>query len=119
MKRAFVIDDEEAICLLLSAMLRKKGFETNTHHQLSGAINKLIDFNPDILFLDLSLGDGSGFSIVPAIKKELPNLKIIISSAHSGVNERKEAERLGVFHFVSKPLNRGTIDKVVGLLEIE
>lgn len=118
MKKAFVIDDEEAICLLLSAMLRKKGFETDTHFQLGGALIKLKKFNPDVLFLDLSLGDGSGFSIIPAIKKELPELKIIISSAHSGINERKEAERLGVFHFVSKPLNRETIDEVIGLLNV-
>ena len=117
MNKAFIIDDEESICLLLSAMLRKKNFITETHHQLGGAIAKLNQFSPDFIFLDLSLGDGSGFSLVPAIKENLPNTKIIISSAHSGSSERKEAKILGVDHFISKPLTKETIDSVINLLE--
>lgn len=109
LEKAFVIDDEQAICFLLSALLRKKGFATDYYTQLSGSISKLKEFAPDVIFLDLSLNDGSGFSIIPAIKNELPNVEIIIISAHSGPAERSQAKDLNIKYFIPKPLNKKNI----------
>lgn len=112
-KKAFIVDDETAICALLSALLEKKGLETDTHHQLTGALQKLVEFKPNVLFLDLSLGDGSGFSLIPSIKSKLPETIIVISSAHSGVNERNEAKKLGAHHFLSKPLTSKSVNNIL------
>lgn len=111
--KAFIIDDEEAICFLVSAMLKKKGFKTSYYTQLTGAISKMNDFAPDIVFLDLSLNDGSGFSIVPSIQTNYPEAEIIIISAHSGISEKRQAENLNIKYFIPKPLNQEAIHQIL------
>ena len=63
-KKAYIIDDEEAIRILLSAILNKSEIKTENHNQINGAVEKAENFQADVIFLDLSLKDGSGFSII-------------------------------------------------------
>ncbi len=108
-QKVYIIDDEEPICLLLSSLLRKEGIDTEYSTLLSGSVSKVKSFDPDVVFLDLSLKDGSGFSIIPQLKKEVPEAQIVVISAHSSDVERKQADTLGVKTFLPKPLNRDLI----------
>ena len=109
LESAYIIDDEEVICMLLSAILKREGMEIEYSTTIKNAVEGAIEFNPDVIFLDLNLKDGSGFSIVPELQKELPNAEIVIISAHNGESERKQAKNLNIDHFLPKPLNRGLI----------
>ena len=74
-----------------------------------GSVEKADSFKPDVIFLDLSLGDGSGFSIIPELRNKVPNAEIILISAHDGEAERNNANELNITHFIPKPLNRDLI----------
>lgn len=108
-KKAYIIDDEEAIRILLAALLEREGISCKSHSQISGAVEIAKDFQADVIFLDLSLKDGSGFSIIPELRKLSPQSEIVIISAHTDQSELDHAKELSVKHFLPKPLNRELI----------
>lgn len=108
-KKAYIIDDEEAIRILLSAILNKSEIKTENHNQINGAVEKAENFQADVIFLDLSLKDGSGFSIINDLKHVSPRSEIVIISAHTGKSEQQHAKELGVNYFLHKPLSKKSI----------
>src|SRR5690606_11760405 len=108
-KKAYIIDDEEAIRILLSAILAKAGIKTQSHNQDNGAVEKANDFQADVISLDPSLKDGSGFSIINDLKRVSPQSEIAIISAHTGKSEQLQAKELGVNYFLQKPLSKKLI----------
>lgn len=104
-----VVDDEVEICLLLSGMLRKMGFGTEYAHSVSEGIQKVSENDFDVIFLDLNLPDGLGFHLIPKVKSENPNSKIVIISAYDGNIERERAAAEGAHFFIPKPFNKKMI----------
>lgn len=99
--------------MLLSSILEREGNLCNWSTELAGVIPKIIEFKAEILFLDLSLKDGSGFSIVEELQRRMPEMEIIIISAHNGPAELNQARQVGIEHFLSKPLNKELILKTL------
>jgi ActR/RegA family two-component response regulator len=66
-RSCFVIDDDAGICKALSFTLRRLGFETTeiaTPATLAAALNAQ---NPDLVFLDLGLGQAGAMDILPML----------------------------------------------------
>lgn len=69
---------------------------------LSEAETELVGKSPDVLLLDLKLGDESGFTFVPRAKELLPTLKIVVHSTYDDEIYRRHAESVGVNAYVAK-----------------
>ena len=108
-----IVDDEPDICFLLGNMLRQKNFNTVIANTLNDGLDKLRQFVPSLLFLDIHLPDGSGLDIIRSVKKDFPSLKIIMMSAYDGAKERRRAIEEGADIFISKPLSRELITQSV------
>jgi two-component system KDP operon response regulator KdpE len=104
-----IVDDEPDICFLLGNMLKQKSFKPIMANSLSEGLEKLKKHLPALLFLDIHLPDGSGLDILSRIKKDFPNLKIIMMSAYDGPREKTRAIEEGADIFISKPLSRDLI----------
>lgn len=112
-KNALVIDDEQEIGLLLSTLLGKLGMEAKYANNLDKGLTMFKDQCPQVVFLDLNLPDGSGFSLVPKMKNGPAATKVIIITARDGANERSMAKKLGVDYVLSKPLSRNGVVEVL------
>jgi two-component system KDP operon response regulator KdpE len=108
-----IVDDEPDICFLLGNMLRQKSFVPVIANTLTEGLNKLRQFSPSLLFLDIHLPDGSGLDIIRGAKKDFPGLKIIMMSAYDGAREKNRAMEEGADIFISKPLSRDLITQSV------
>ncbi len=97
-----IIEDEEDICILLSGFLEKNSITTSYSTTAEEGISKIIEFKPEIVFLDNNLPDGSGIELIPRIKKLIPNSIIIVISALS--NMKEIALFNGANGFLSKPI---------------
>ncbi len=116
-KRALIIDDEVDICRLLSSVIGKEGLQTNYANSLADGKNKIVDFFPHIIFLDLNLPDGVGFSLIPFIRQQLPDVKIVVISAYDSAREKEFTKHeMSVDFFISKPLNKDLILKTIDSL---
>jgi two-component system OmpR family response regulator len=114
--KVLIVDDELDICYLLSSMLKQRSFKTGFVNSLSDAIVALQTDTPTLLFLDNHLPDGFGLDFIPYVKKNYPEMKVIMITAHDGAAERKIAYNGGVDLFVAKPLSRKLIDDAIDKL---
>jgi two-component system OmpR family response regulator len=115
--KVLIVDDELDICYLLSGMLKQRNFLTGFVNTLSDAVIALQNDPPAILFLDNHLPDGFGLDFIPYIKKNYPEVKVIMITAHDGAVERRQAYEGGVDLFVAKPLNRKMINDAIDKLD--
>lgn len=114
--KVLIVDDEMDICYLLSGMLKQRNFRTGFVNSLSDAVVALQTDTPSLLFLDNHLPDGFGLDFIPYIKKNYPEVKVIMITAHDGAAERNTAYKGGVDLFIAKPLNRKLINDAIDQL---
>jgi len=60
---------------------------------------------PDLVLLDLQLPDQSGVDVLRQMRVMDPNAVVIMVTAHGGVPDAVAAFKLGLFDFLSKPLD--------------
>ena len=109
-KRVLIVDDEADICLLLSGLLRRLGYQPTCAHFLEDGRQCLRSQQFDAIFLDLNLPDGLGFDLLTSIKEEQANAKIIMISAFDGQAERRRATEQGASYFIGKPFTRRSVE---------
>lgn len=107
--KVLVIDDEEEIGTLLTSVLCSLGFIAEHRPNLKSGLAAFESEKHDIVFLDLRLPDGDGFSIIPLLKKRNANANIIIITAHGAQEEKQRAYSMGANYFLQKPFNIGQV----------
>lgn len=117
LKKALVIDDEAEIGMLLSTLLSNLGIEALYAQNLEMGLKMYEEARPQLVFLDLNLPDGLGFSLVPKIKDGGLRARVVMITAQDGAKERAMAEHLGVDYLLPKPLSRNNIVAVLSKLE--
>src|SRR5579872_2676727 len=114
--KVLIVDDELDICYLLSGMLKQRNLITGFVNTLSDAVIALQTDTPSILFLDNHLPDGFGLDFIPYVKKNYPEIKVIMITAHDSSAERSMAYSGGVDAFIAKPLTRKVINEAIDKL---
>lgn len=115
-EKVLIVDDELDICYLLSGLLKQRNFSTGFVNTIASAVDALQTDTPSLLFLDNHLPDGFGLDFIPFIKKNYPDIKIIMITAHDSAAERKMAYNGGVDLFIAKPLSRKMINDAIDKL---
>lgn len=116
-KRVLIIDDEADICLLLSGLLRRLGYQPTCANFLEEGKRYISAQKFDAVFLDLNLPDGIGFDLLPILKGG-EDTKIIMISAFDGVAERKRAADGGADYFMGKPFTRKTVEQALESIQV-
>lgn len=114
---ALVVDDEKDICYLLNFILRQKNIPTQLAGSLAEADKLIEKQSPSIIFLDNHLPDGLGIENIGRLKKNLPDTKIVMISAHDNASDRQKAYEEGVDFFISKPFKKEAIVLVLDYLQ--
>lgn len=73
----------------------------------------IIKEKPDILITDIRMPFMDGLELCKLVKKELPNIKILILSGYDEFDYAKEAIRLGVTEYLLKPISSGKLLEVL------
>lgn len=69
----------------------------------------IIKEKPDILITDIRMPFMDRLELCKLVKKELPNIKILILSGYDEFDYAKEAIRLGVTEYLLKPISSGKL----------
>ena len=107
------IEDDESNQFLIEML-----FDAPRYHVVnvtSGyeGVAKEKECNPDIIFLDLSLPDSSGFEIIEKLKCQNKEVKIVVVSANSYRSTKLRCERLGCSDYFTKPIDTEVfVDKI-------
>ncbi|QXV66771.1 response regulator [Mucilaginibacter sp. 21P] len=105
-KKVLVIDDDHDILEIISIVLDSEGCEVLTTDNGKDVEQLVRSFSPDIILLDVMLGDMDGRDICKALKSadDTANTPIIIVSATHGWHTRHE-KYCNADHYISKPFD--------------
>jgi two-component system response regulator AtoC len=98
-----IADDEPLIRQSIKGVLGQEGYEVALAASGTEAWVRFRDERPDIVVLDLVLGDADGLEILRRIRAEAPDTKVIIMSAHGSIESAVTAMKLGAYDFIKKP----------------
>jgi DNA-binding NtrC family response regulator len=78
---------------------------------LSGeaALQSLENEVPDVMVLDLRMPGIDGLEVLKNVKQHYPEVEVVILTGHGSDKDREEAERLGAFDYLEKPVNIETL----------
>lgn len=110
-KKVMIIDDDESI-LEVCKILLEKDYIVETSDKASSILNKAKDL-PDLILLDILLGDEDGIEVAKKIKskQKMKNIPIILFSAHSRGDS--VAKTAGIKLFLQKPFDIDVLLKMV------
>jgi two-component system NarL family response regulator len=86
----------------------------------AGALAKARELNPDLILMDINMPHGSGLEAVSAIKRELPDVRIIMLTVHDKDENLFEAIKRGAEGFLNKNVRaKDLLDSLRGVLRGE
>lgn len=102
--RVLVVDDHPLVRYALTWLLNKTADleccgEAEGVVTARAAVTKLA---PDFVLLDLSLGDGDGFELIPEWKHAVPAMKVVVISRHDEAVFAERSLRAGADGFITK-----------------
>lgn len=83
MAKILIVDDEINVRKLYSEELRIDGYETVSAATVAEAIESVEKDEPDLVVLDIKLGEESGIDALMKIAKQRKRLPVILNSAYS------------------------------------
>ncbi len=107
--KALIVDDEDDVCYLLSAILKNRNLQATYVSTISDAKRVLMEDIPSIIFLDNHLPDGFGINFIDEIKSLYPRVKIVMITAHDTTADKDKAYLEGVDQFIGKPFTRDVV----------
>ncbi|WP_456401621.1 sigma-54-dependent transcriptional regulator [Persephonella sp.] len=111
--KALIFDDERTIRNVLKKILIKEGITVKEFERGSDADKIIMEEKPDIVFLDISLGDANGLDILKKIIALESKPFVVMISGHSEYNYLIEAMKLGAYDYIPKPFDIDRIRKVI------
>ena len=107
MSDILIVDDERDIRELIADILKDEGFETRTAANSDEAVAALNDREPSLMILDIWLKDSrmDGIDILKQVKRNNPDVPVIIISGHGNIEIAVAAIKQGAYDFIEKPFN--------------
>jgi len=107
MSDILIVDDERDIRELISDILQDEGYTTRLAGNSDDAMAAIVAEPPALLILDIWLKDSNmdGIDILKAVKRDYPEVPVVIISGHGNIEIAVAAIKQGAYDFIEKPFN--------------
>ena len=109
-----IIDDEIRLTQSLAFTLRQAGMTCLEAHNGRNGCSIATRESPDVILLDIRMPGQSGIEILEWLKRELPDIPVIMMSSFDDTRDAVQAIKMGAVDYLSKPFD---IDELIHLLE--
>jgi DNA-binding NtrC family response regulator len=99
------VDDDPHLLAIIEHHIVEWGY---THHgagssaEMAKELERII---PNVILLDVALGDADGTVLVSQLKEQLPNIPVIMITAHATIETAVKSLKSGAYDFICKPLD--------------
>ena len=101
--RLLIVDDEEQFVEAISERLSMRDYDVTTALTGEDAIEKITNYNFDVVILDVRLPGIDGTDVLRKIKNLKPLTEVIMLSGHGSMEMAIEGMKLGALDFLMKP----------------
>lgn len=112
-RRILVIDDDELVTSSLKRALNQSGYDVDIALSGKAGIQKVESDLPDIVLLDIFLGDSNGLEILKKIQLIIPDLPVIMITGFADVQTAVSAIKMGAVDFILKPINLDQLELII------
>ena len=105
MADVLIIDDDKAICDMLTGMIRDMGHNVDSAGLKVEARKKVSAGSYDVVFLDARLPDGCGLDILPDIRQTTSSPEVIVMTGYGDPDSAEIAISNGAWDYLQKPLS--------------
>lgn len=103
-KKVLLVEDDDALASVYQTRLEAEGFNIQRVPNGEDALAKALQFQPDLILLDVMMPKVSGFDVLDILRNtpETANVKVVMLTALSQDSDRERAEKLGVNDYLVK-----------------
>ncbi|HSE44933.1 MAG TPA: sigma-54 dependent transcriptional regulator [Gemmatimonadales bacterium] len=102
-RSVLIVDDDAQIRSLLADLLKENGYETSDAKTAAAAVTAIAKQRPDLVMMDVKLPDQDGLDLLKSIKRQHPELDVIVMTAFGGSSSAIKAMEVGAYDYVTKP----------------
>jgi PAS domain S-box-containing protein len=113
MSKILIVDDEKSIRWTLAEFLRKTGYEVAEAEDVDAAMGLLRGGGFDVVVTDVILPRVTGVELLRMIHNTSPEVLVVMMTGEPTVETAAEAVRLGAVDYLSKPVDKTSILRVV------
>ncbi len=107
--KLLIIDDEENMRHMLTALLSREGYQIDSAAHGRDALAKLATDGFDLVLCDVRMPDMDGMAFLRAMQEKHYSATVIMMSAYGSVDMALEAMKLGAYDFISKPFKKDEV----------
>ena len=104
-----VVDDDQAICRIYSALLGRAGYCVNVAMTFDNAARLMAESEFDVLISDIVLGEKDGLDILAQSQQLQPDTPVILVTGLPDVQTASAAVRLNAYAYLAKPVSKQTL----------
>lgn len=103
-----VVDDSKTIRKTADTLLKKAGCRVITAEDGFDALSKIVDFKPDIIFVDIMMPRLDGYQACALIKnnKDFKATPVIMLSSKDGLFDKAKGRIVGSDQYLTKPFSK-------------
>ncbi len=101
--KILIVDDENRFRKTLGKLLTARSLEVRDAANGEEALELIAKQEPDIILLDVKMPGMGGIKALAEIKRDHPNVEVLVLSGHASVDTAKEIIELGGFDYLLKP----------------
>lgn len=119
-EKILIVDDEKNLVEVIEAILTElnsqgeDSYEVKKAYNATDAISIAMDFQPDVVLLDLRLPDKPGTEVLTTLKEQDKEVQVIMMTAHASIETAVQSVREEAYDYIQKPLpSRGHLQTLV------
>jgi len=113
--KILIVDDSETIRRTAEVLLKKEGYEVAVCEDGFAAFSAIIDFNPDLIFLDVMMPRLDGYQVCSVIKNnpQYEHIPVIMLSSKDNIFDKARGRVSGSEFFMSKPFSKEELTNAI------
>lgn len=108
-----IVDDDEGSCRTLSMILKRLRYDVQAAHEGREALARVKERPFDLILLDIRLPDTTGTDLLEPLRRELPDVVVVLVTAYASTETAIRALNEGASAYITKPYS---IDQVLAVL---
>lgn len=111
--KILVVDDDAIVVKSCKRILEAEGFEISAVSSADQALEAIKKYDFDLLLIDVKMPKHDGFFLMREIKKEVPEMPVIIMSGYPTPETIAGVLKSGATQFIPKPFRPDELIKTV------
>jgi two-component system response regulator RegA len=110
-----IVEDDDALRDRLARAFAARGYDVRTSATADEAELLARQDPPELVLLDLRVGDDNGLALIPTFKSIDPETRIVVLTGYGSVATAVQAVRQGAHHYLTKPAD---VDEILAAFQV-